>query len=271
MKEKEIKEIVEERFKTIKKLSHKILKEFNADDIHDFRVEIKKLRAFLRLLDTEKEIDGPLIPTLLKTFYGYVGIIRNIQLYRHNLYKYITDYKIEKPEEYFKILDAEQSYWRKNAEALMADNNFDGAEKKLIKELPAKLEKSAVKKFAKNKLYELKLQLNNLSGDAAIHNIRKILKDILYVYDYIKDHTELPAAISKEEDLKLFTQQLGNFRDKCIQLEFLTPEYLDKIKNEDEKNILVKIKDQYLREKQIMMQELTYSFNELRNQLKKES
>lgn len=49
MKEKEIAEVVEGRFKTIKKLSHKIIKEFNADDIHDFRVEVKKLRAFLQL------------------------------------------------------------------------------------------------------------------------------------------------------------------------------------------------------------------------------
>ena len=89
MKGKAIIEIAEERFKTIHKLFHQIIKEFNVDDIHDFRVEVKKLRAFLRLLDSEKEIEGPLIPKLLKTFYGYIGIIRNIQLHKHNLFKYI--------------------------------------------------------------------------------------------------------------------------------------------------------------------------------------
>ena len=107
MKEKEIVGVVKDSFKTINKLSHKIIKEFTADDIHDFRVEVKKMRAFLRLLDTEKEMERPLIPKLLKTFYGYIGIIRNIQLHRHHLFKYISDYKIEKPKEYLMILDAE--------------------------------------------------------------------------------------------------------------------------------------------------------------------
>ena len=68
MKQKEIIEIVEHRFKTIHKLDYKIIKEFDANDIHDFRVEVKKLRAFLRLANIKKEVDGPLIPKLLKHF-----------------------------------------------------------------------------------------------------------------------------------------------------------------------------------------------------------
>lgn len=267
MKEKEIVEVVENRFKTINKLSHKIIKEFNTDDIHNFRVEVKKLRAFFRLLDTEKEMEQPLIPKLLKTFYGYIGIIRNIQLHRHNLFKYITDYKIEKPDEYLTVLGAEQNYWQKDAEDLMEDNNFDETEETILKRLPGKLEKSAIKKFIEKKLDELKTQLADVKDDVIIHTIRKILKDILYTWDYIKHHADLPAAISKEEDLKLFTSQLGSFRDKSIQLEFLQPQYLDKIKDENEKNIMLKIKEQFLREKKIMIQELSYSFNELREQL----
>jgi CHAD domain-containing protein len=267
MKEKEIAEVVESRFKTINKLPHKIIKEFNADNIHDFRVEVKKLRAFLRLLDTEKKMERPLIPKLLKTFYGYIGIIRNIQLHRNNLTKYISDYKIESSQTYLKILDNEQHYREKDAEQMMEDNNFDGTEETILKRLPGKLEKSAIKKFIEKKLDELKIQLANVNDGVAIHSIRKILKDILYTWDYTKHHANLPAAVSKEEDLKLLTSQLGGFRDKCIQLEFLQPQYLDKIKDENEKNIMLKIKEQFLREKKIMIQELTYSFNELREQL----
>lgn len=267
MKEKEIEEIVEDRFKTIDKLLPKIIKEFYSDNIHDFRVEIKKLRAFLRLLDTEKEIDHPLIPKLLKSFYSYIGIIRNIQLHRHNLFKYIDDYKIEKPGEYFKILDEEENYWRDDADALMEDNNFDDVKKEIVKELPHKLEKSAVKKFAEEKLEELKEQLKDVYDDVGIHNIRKILKDILYIWNYIKEYKNLPPAIAKEKDLKLLTNQLGNFLDKCIQLEFLQPGYLNKIPSETERNILEKIRDEFLHEKHIMMRQLNYSFNELKEQL----
>ena len=45
-------------------------------------MEIKKLRAFFHLLDMEKGGAGYIkITRKMKTFYGYIGIIRNIQLH----------------------------------------------------------------------------------------------------------------------------------------------------------------------------------------------
>ena len=263
MREKEINEIIEERFKTINKLLHKIIKEFNADDIHDFRVEVKKLRAFLRLLDIKKEDNEPVIPTLLKTFYGYIGIVRNIQLYQHSLFKYITDHNMDIPEAYMKLLNDEKAYWKKQAEELMADNNFHDVEEKIIKELPDKLEKSAIKKFKEGKLDDLKKQLEDTGDEVDLHTIRKILKDDLYTYDYISDHADLPKAIADKDELKLLTRMLGDFIDKYMQLEFLQPEYLDKIEDEKEKNNLLQIKNDFEHEKQGMMQEVQYSLEKL--------
>ena len=266
MKEKEIIEIVEHRFNTIHKLSHQIIKEFNADDIHDFRVEVKKLRAFLRLAD-EEEVDGPLIPKPLKTFYGYVGIVRNIQLHRHNIFKYIKDYSIEQPTAYIEILNQEKSYWQKEAADLMEENNFRDDEEKIIKHLPGKLEKSSVKTFVKNKLDELKEQLKEMGDDNAIHAVRKILKDILYNCDIIEGNVDLPEMISKEDDLKTLTTTLGDFRDKCIRLEFLQPEYLDEIKDSEEKSRLLQMKNIFEKDKQIMNQQLQNSLKKLQAQL----
>ena len=267
MKEKEINEIIGERFKTIDKLSHKIIKEFAVDDIHDFRVEVKKLRAFLRLLDIKKEDSEPVIPSLLKTFYGYIGIVRNIQLYRHNLFKYITANNIDKPEAYLKLLSDEETYWKKQAEALMADNNFHEVKEKIIKALPDKLEKPTIKKFVEAKLDDLKKQLEDTGNEPGLHTIRKILKDYLYTYDYTNDHAGLPEAISDKGDLKLLTQMLGDFIDKCMQLEYLQPVYLDKIKDENEKINLLQMKNDFEHEKQGMKQELKYSLKKLQEQL----
>ena len=267
MKEKEIIEIVEHRFKTIHKLSHKIIKDFNADDIHDFRIEIKKLRAFLRLAAVEKEVDEPLIPKLLKTFYGYVGIIRNIQLHRHNIFKYITDYSVDQPAAYIEILDTEKSYWQKETEYLMEENDFKDDEEDIIKHLPGKLEKPSIKTFIKNKLNELKEQLREISDDNAIHRIRKILKDILYNYDVITGHADLPSKISNQDDLKALTSSLGDFRDKCIELEFLQAEYLDKIKDSEEKSRLLQMKNVFEKDKQLMKQQLQNSLKKLQPQL----
>src|SRR5690348_18289101 len=87
MKQKEIKEVITNHFDVMNSLFHKISHEFNAEDIHHFRVEVKKLRAFLRLLTASEKLEGPLLPENLKSLYRYVGIIRNIQLHRHHLFK----------------------------------------------------------------------------------------------------------------------------------------------------------------------------------------
>lgn len=255
MKQKEITGIVETLFKTINKLLPKILKEFNADDIHEFRIVVKKLRAFLRLVKANDKEGKATLPKQLKTFYGYIGIIRNVQLQKHAIFKYVTEYKIEQPKTYIQILDEEKSYWEKQAADLMTDNSFKDNEHGILKKLPAKLEKPTTKRFLKTRLTGLKAQLKNMKEDNPIHTVRKILKDILYNLHYlVPEH--LPKPVSKEEDLKLLTKQLGDFRDKCIQLELLSDEYLDKVADANEKQLLLQMKKKFLHEKHSMMEQL---------------
>ena len=258
-------DIVKAIFKDIDKLCSKICKTFNAEDIHDFRVAVKKLRAFLRLLDIKK--DGPIIPKLLKNFYRYVGNIRNIQLYEQNLFKYITAHDNKKPGEYINLLNKEKNYWKKEAADLMKNDDFLKVKEKIRKALPAKLEKPAIKKFVQNKLDNLKLQLEYLTDDNPLHSIRKILKDIFYNWDYIKYYADLPAAISNKEALKLLTAILGEFIDKFMQLEFLKPVYVDKINNEDEKILLRKIRASWLQKKSAIKQKLQPDLIVLKKQL----
>ncbi|WP_143075756.1 hypothetical protein [Parafilimonas terrae] len=53
--------------------------------------------------------EKPVVPGQLKTFYGYIGIIRNIQLQSTCCFKYITKYNADKPHEYTDILDKEKT------------------------------------------------------------------------------------------------------------------------------------------------------------------
>jgi CHAD domain-containing protein len=265
MKQKEMIEIIEGVFKNIDKLCGKILKTFNADDIHDFRVEVKKLRAFLRLLDIKKE--GSIIPKLLKYFYTYAGNVRNIQLYEQSLFEYIKAHDVKKPDEYIKLLNNEKKYWKKEARNLVKKDDFSKTKEKILKGLPAKLEKPGIKKFVQNKLDNLKLQLEHLNDDNPLHSIRKILKDIFYNWDYIKYYAVLPASISNKEALKLLTTMLGEFIDKFMQLEFLKPVYLDKINNEDEKILLKKIRTLWLRKKRAIKEKLQPELVNLKQQL----
>lgn len=266
MKENEIVEIIEDRFEKIDKLTHKILNDFDKEDIHDFRVEVKKLRAFLRLLDIKKEGE-PLIPKLLKTFYGYVGIVRDIQLHKHSLFKYITGNNADAPEAYIKILKDEEDHWKKEAEVLMKNNNFHDVKEKILSELPGKFDKSTIKKFTKNKPDELKEQLKKLDDATAIHNTRKILKDLFYNYDYIEELPDLPKTIAKEDALKSLTKLLGDYMDKYVHLQFFKPEYLDKVKDENEQCLLLKIKEAFTRDEASIKQQLLPLLQRLQKQL----
>jgi CHAD domain-containing protein len=263
MKQKEIKEVITNHIDVMNSLLHKISHEFNAEDIHHFRVEVKKLRAFLRLLTAGAKPEGPLLPENLKSLYGYVGIIRNIQLHRHHLFKYLNEKKLDKPQEYFNMLEAEEDYWKKKVQELLRENNLT---EKLNEQFPVKLEKFTIKKFAEEKLNALDQQLHFLKNDS-IHTIRKIMKDLLYTHDYIKNSSELPEALSGKKNLKLLAIQLGHFRDKCIQLEFLSHEYIDLLKIENEKIVLNDLKQELQDEKRILVRQLTPYLNKLTEQL----
>jgi CHAD domain-containing protein len=116
-------------------------------------------------------------------------------------------------------------------------------------------------------LIDLKEQLKNLYDETALHTARKILKDLLYTFDHIKDEAVLPKAISGENELRSLAKALGDYRDKCIQLEFLQPEYVDKINDPNEKALLERIKKTWQDEKQIIMQQLHNDLEVLRSQL----
>src|SRR5882757_10385737 len=57
--------------------------------IHSLRVDVKKLRAFCRLLSLEKEEEHALkLPRRLKKMYARAGIVRNLQLQIKNVEDY---------------------------------------------------------------------------------------------------------------------------------------------------------------------------------------
>jgi CHAD domain-containing protein len=267
MKQKEIAETVEGTFKKINKLLHKIIKEFNAGDIHDFREQVKRLRAFLRMVYMDDKDEKPVLPGPLKTFYGYIGIIRNIKLQKHRLFEYIEKYNAGKPHQYTDILDKEKNYWQQQANTLMETGNFDEAKKEVVKQLPQKVDKAQIKTFVERKLKTLATRVNHFKDEAEIHPVWKILRNILYIWHYIPDKSLLPEVISREEDLKSITDVLENFMDISAALAFMRPEYIDKIRDENERKILYEFQNSLLYEKAQLWDEILHTFNVLYDQL----
>lgn len=241
MNQEEISFIVESRFKEINKLLRKILNEFDRCDIYDFRLEVKKLTAFLRMAYINEEEHGEakaVIPKLLKIFTGYVGVIQNIQLQIHRLFQYITAYMADRPDEYLKLLNDEKKYWQDEAFNLMEDNNFDEVKDEIIKRLPRKIDAAQIRKITQANVKDLAGAIIDLHNEAHIHVVRKILQDFSYLSEYLNPEPVLPESISKPEDLQAIISKLEEFKNICAGLEFMQPEYLDKIHDEKEKNLL---------------------------------
>src|ERR1700754_4201075 len=83
MKKEEMTDGIRRYANSINKLVRSILTHYREEDIHLFRVTVKKLRAFLRLVSPPQQ---PLrLPKRFRAFYHATGVIRNLQIQRAGL------------------------------------------------------------------------------------------------------------------------------------------------------------------------------------------
>lgn len=229
MKKDEIRVIVKNGFKKIDKLFHKIIIDFDTEDIQEFRMEIKKLKSFFHLLDMEGNGNIQFkIRRKMKTFYGYIGIIRNTQVHLKKVNNYCEDSTESAPISYIAKLEKEVEYWKKNAKEFMNyHNNFQNDEDQIMSVLPDKLRKGSIKKFVDYILYELQKLLIH-SDDETLHSTRKLLEDIFYNWATVQPYfVSRSACLSREERIESLIEMLAAFRDKCIDVILLQTYYDD--------------------------------------------
>jgi CHAD domain-containing protein len=101
MKHKEILQVLENKFIRLGILSRRVVQSYEMEDIHMFRVEVKKLRAFLRMVRLGAEIPEILhLPMQVRTLYVMTGNIRNRQLMIHRLRGLVVLSGVPHPEVY---------------------------------------------------------------------------------------------------------------------------------------------------------------------------
>jgi len=224
MKHVEMTSVINKGFRKIDELFHEILSRFELDPVHEYRTGIKKLRAHFRLINVEMNGDRKLkIPEKLKTFYGYAGAIRNLQLQIKSMDAYVEDAGHTSSLMYIQYLEKMIEKWKAHAIELTGSvNNFNHDQKKIINRLPGNPGEGTVKKFIEDKINELERLLKELPNDDALHNIRKLLKDILYNWPFIQFHKKLlPLLFSDKEEIKASTELLGLFMDKGVAINLL--------------------------------------------------
>ena len=265
MKSDEIQAVAKGHFKIIDKLFREIIIDFDADDTRQLRTEIKKLKSFLHLLNMESSTGYEFrITKKLKTFYGYVGIIRNLQLHLQNINSYCGDSKSDCPELYIKKIEKEIQYWKANIKTFMdLDSNFYNDEETILSELPDKLTKVSIQKFLKYVFHELNILLKHSEDDEVLHSIRKLIQDIVYNLPFIHNYIiTVPIGFGDEKKALSCIELLETFRDKCIDLVLLKTYYEDDYTIE-EKKVLQQIERVWQKEKQNIKKEIYASLDSL--------
>jgi len=223
MKKNEITEFIESQFKKIGRPFHKSIINFEAENIQEFLIEIKKLKTFLHLINMESK-DGLScrISKRMKTIYGYFGIIRNLQLQLKEVKEYPKRSIYKAPVSYINNLEKEMEYWKRIIfDFIDVDYNFMSDKQELLANLPDKLTKKSVINFIHYTLYELNT-LEGRADDEALDNLRKFIEDIYYNYALIKPFIrEQQSSFLNEKAIEECVELFNNFDDKSRALALL--------------------------------------------------
>jgi len=254
MNQEQIKHIINNHYRKLKKHIKKVSEDFDVEAIHQFRVEYKKLRAFLRMISQQLEKAGEIkISKKLKKGYNISGSIRDLQLQQQRIMA-ATKQELKKPQAYLTLLQKEINKLKPELSEIFLEKPVIESKRKTHASLPEEFSLDSYKKFVQKKwgaIYAI-IASGNFSNDT-IHLIRKCLKDLFYnvkIYEG-EEYDILSLSIWKGKDEKYFNNlldELGSFQDKCTAISLLKFYWLISL-NTSNMELLERIKKQWKKDK----------------------
>lgn len=199
-------------------VSHKDLIN-NLEQVHQFRVAYKKLRAVVRLIRLEQSsTKNPL--KKIKKLYQKLGDIRSLQILYQHIEKF---YKQTDPEsrEYLIKLSKRILREKRNYNILEEQISLSKLYSDLEKYPLVKLHNKLIGNYTATQIEALKAHLTHPS-DKSIHSIRKILKDFQYHAKLLLPIKEIEISMLDVKKLKRITDFLGNYNDLRTSRQYLT-------------------------------------------------
>lgn len=262
MKRKALSAVVTRHIKNIEKHCHRLPGSFDQEDIHDLRVDYKKIRAFLRLLHLEKEAGELHIPDKLKAVYQMGGKVRDLQLFLAELHAMaVTPDLPVCTTRWNRQLFAYKEQAVHTIEAV----HFKKLLEEINKELPRRLNDDTIKKFIHQKIAAIHIVLLAADNEKDLHTIRKQLKDIIYSIRIYENDLGIPFPITgwkTDSELSDMASGLGDFNDRCIALSLLQSGYNDGC-GDDEKNKLHELQSIWQQQKDAQQQQLLHQVHGL--------
>ena len=227
--------------KDTRRYYNNLLEDFKEEEIHDFRLGIKKLRALIRLVNTGAE--KPLkLGKRIREFYSITGQIRNLQLHRESIIQLCQNQEAQEPRVYQALIKNQLKIHQEAGRRIARKLSWSQWQDKCAERLPHRVDKEMVRIFLRQKYIILTGMLSqNLNNDEVLHSIRKYCKDLLYVWDMIEHDWPpgFPIYFTGKEELEALTGLLGDFHDYCIHLQLFQNLFIPEVVSEEEKNRLL--------------------------------
>ncbi|ANE50438.1 CHAD domain-containing protein [Flavisolibacter tropicus] len=264
MKEKAILDVLKLRMKRLKKHFLKLRKSFDPEELHDYRLEMKKLKAFLRLLNTHRTHHETLkLNRHLKTYYKLTGNLRNLQLHEQRIQELANENHLTLPVVFTELLEKEKE---KAIEQLRVEEqklSFKKNRKDLLSPIQLEIKAGERKSYLLNQHTALIAILAPASfSDDDLHDVRKIVKDIGYNRDYLGSYMSLllPALLVKKEEADGLAEKLGEFHDLCVSQTLLHLPEVIQIKELAESTVLQELQRVIECKKRTMKEEVLQQF-----------
>jgi CHAD domain-containing protein len=232
--------IIKIRFEKIQASFDAAIVYLDAEDIHAFRVEVKKLRAFLQLASPREKTK---LPRHLHHFYRIAGEIRSIQLQEQRI-RDTFPHEGSLPQSYLTLLSIEAADHIRHARKLVATRlSIAADEQRLLHAFPGCLSKNSLREFTRDSICVLQTIADHLEpvGDDTLHSLRKCLKGLLYNQSYIQKEAAdiLPLALpAGKNTLTACIELLGQYQDLRSGLFLLRPRYIDQVSDAAERRRL---------------------------------
>lgn len=197
------------RLKSVKRRLKEIIKSKDPDAIHQFRVEVKKMAALFRMQSfLKKDFEHAAHLKPLKSLFNYAGDMRD----HGNMSALAVMFNVDP------AMLAIPSKQKKKAYASLKKEHKDRIKKFRAGEKDLKLKSGflslALAKKYLNALAKETLDWCKKDGDAQeLHDLRKKVKDMLYLSAWLSDHKLLPITKARIELLDEFQERIGNWHD----------------------------------------------------------
>jgi CHAD domain-containing protein len=206
----------------------RIKKSYHSDDIHAFRLNMKKCKVLIELMKYPgKDRSNRLLPASTNKIYKILGGIRNFRIQEKRIQQEMNHGGPVSLNIYCDLLKMKELNLKKDAKKLIRRQGiFNKKAERNISVCIIEQDPIQIDQFIDYYDREFDLLIfKKEKTDLDYHSMRKLLKSVQYVQPLIEERSTSPASYRlRKKSLKILTEKLGEYHDLSVTLAHLENE-----------------------------------------------